>query len=119
LSLFFKQTDRVAGDFRRTSDEVANAERIARAEAENQAAAFGQKLIPVKRRLIETAGRLLEHFNRLSPGMQDLILKAGMIAVAIGPVMTAIGGITQGIGGLTTALTFLAAHPIVALVAVV
>lgn len=47
LSLIMKQTDKVAGDFKNTSDELANSQRINAAEVENQQAKLGQGLLPV------------------------------------------------------------------------
>jgi len=46
LALIMEQTDAVAGDFVNTSDSLANSERIAAAEAENQQAVIGNKLMP-------------------------------------------------------------------------
>ncbi|MCR4340955.1 MAG: hypothetical protein NUW01_13830 [Gemmatimonadaceae bacterium] len=51
LALLMKQTDRVAGDFKNTSDQLANSQRINAAEAENQRAKFGQGLLPVMEKL--------------------------------------------------------------------
>ncbi|MGH7340280.1 MAG: hypothetical protein ACREKH_07300, partial [Candidatus Rokuibacteriota bacterium] len=116
LSLLMAQTDRIAGDFAATSGEVANQERIAKAEAENMAAAFGQKLIPIKAKAIEVASGLLDRFSALSPGMQDLILRAITMAAVLGPLVTVIGGVAKGIGAVSKAALFLAANPIVLLI---
>lgn len=48
LDLIYEQTAKVQGDFIRTSDELANAERRAAAEMENAQARLGKALIPVK-----------------------------------------------------------------------
>jgi len=46
LALFYQQTDKFAGDFVNTSDELANSGRILSAELKNEAAALGAQLLP-------------------------------------------------------------------------
>lgn len=99
LSLIMGQTNRIAGDFANTSNEVANAERIEAARAEDAAAAFGQRLLPAKRRLIQVAGDLLNWFNGLSRSQQDMAIKAGLVVAAFGPVMSIMGRLARGISG--------------------
>ena len=102
MSLIMGQTNKIAGDFANTSTQGANAQRIASAEAENAAAAFGQKLLPVKLKLINAATRLLNWFTGLSQGTQDLALKAGIAAAALGPLLSITGRLAKGIGSLVT-----------------
>lgn len=78
LSLFFKQSNRVAGDFANTSGEVANQERIASAEAENWAAVIGQKLIPVKARLIAGFGALMRTLDQLGSAFMEAFRGEGV-----------------------------------------
>lgn len=47
LALIMDQTNKLSGDFTRTSGQLANAQRINAAESENQRAALGQGLLPV------------------------------------------------------------------------
>ena len=102
LALIMEQTERISGDFANTSGEVANQERIAKAEAENMAASFGQKLIPVKMRLIEIASGLLDRFMSLSPQMQNLILMGAGLAAALGPVVFMVGSVVRTISTTIT-----------------
>lgn len=51
LALIMQQSNKVAGDFKNTSDSLANSQRINAAEAENQRAKFGQGLLPVMENL--------------------------------------------------------------------
>lgn len=46
-SLIFKQTATAQGDFARTSDQLANSQRIANAEWEDAQAAIGKKFLPI------------------------------------------------------------------------
>lgn len=88
------------GDFARTSDQEANASRIAAAEAQNAAAAFGNKLLPVKMQLIKAASSLLDRFSRLNPAQQNMALKAVVVAAALGPVLKIVSGVTGALGSL-------------------
>lgn len=95
------------GDFARTSEDLANAERIAAAEAENAAAQFGNNLMPIKLQLVEVVGQLLDKFNSLSPAQQEMITKAGLLTAVLGPVLSIFGRIITGIGGLVKGVGFL------------
>lgn len=95
------------GDFARTADQDANATRRAAAEAENATAAFGQKLLPIKMKLVTVIGSLLDRFNRLGPGMQKVVMIGVAVAAAIGPIMAVVGPLVSVFGVL------LGANPIV------
>lgn len=49
LGLFFEQTNRVQGDFKNTSDSLANQQRILKAEFENVRVEIGNELLPIMR----------------------------------------------------------------------
>ncbi len=65
-SLIMKQTADAQGDFARTSDGLANKQRIQTAEWENMQTAIGQKLLPIK---IALTNFILE---KLLPALQTL-----------------------------------------------
>ncbi|MDY7101565.1 MAG: hypothetical protein S0880_10295, partial [Actinomycetota bacterium] len=77
LDLILEQTNDTAGDFRRTSDDVANSARITAAEIEEEQAAIGEALIPAMRR----AGNIKLQLARA----------AGSLAQALGPVIDKTG----------------------------
>ena len=60
------------GDFARTSEGVANSQRILTARFENQKAALGEKLLPVQKQLLEVGGDLVEILGEFVP-----VLEAG------------------------------------------
>lgn len=105
LSLLFKQTSRVAGDFADTSNQVANAERIARAKGEELAAMFGQKLLPIKAKAIGLALDLMRNLGDLggafkaafsgegitSNGLTGFMERLGVVARAVWPTLQRIG----------------------------
>lgn len=128
LALIMKQTSAVQGDFKNTSDQLANSQRIAKAELENAAAAVGSRLLPILTQFFQVITphitELVDRFKALSPAKQDMILKATALAAAVGPLSFALGGLTRVIGGVAGAvrvlgasLTWLAANPIGAAIA--
>ena len=63
--LLMAQTDKTAGDFADTSDELANQQRILSAETENAKAAFGEGLAPVMEGTQKTANDLMTVLGNL------------------------------------------------------
>lgn len=103
------KTQNSQGDFARTSDSAANQMRIAQESAKELAAEFGQKLLPVGTKILNFANDLLDSFNNLDDGTQELIIGIGATAAATGPLIKGISGITSvsskalsGISKLTT-----------------
>ena len=58
--LLMQQTADTTGDFKNTSDEMANSQRIARAQIKDAAASLGEDLLPVVAELTTLAIRLIE-----------------------------------------------------------
>lgn len=97
------------GDFARTADDQANAERIAAAEMENMQAQIGQKLLPVTRKLTELKLTLARVFmekvvpaaqkvwewvqEKLVPALRDL---GGWISRNVLPVLSTLGRFIVG-----------------------
>ncbi len=54
--------------------------------------------------LIDGMGKLVDWFTNLDPGMQQFIIRLGLILVAAGPILLLIGGIITQIGSLITAV---------------
>lgn len=111
-SVILKQTTTSHGDFANTADSVANATRRATATAKDSAATFGKALEPIMKRVIGVAAGLAEKFAHLSPGMQQTIVVVGLLLAGLGPLIAVIGNVSK-------ALAFLAANPIVLLIAAV
>lgn len=104
-ALILEQTTNAQGDFARTSEGLANQQRIANALWQDAQAQIGEKLLPIKLKLIEIISSLLERYNSLSPAQQDLIIKLGAIAAAVGPVLIVVGTLITTVGTLMSALT--------------
>ena len=75
------------------------------------------KKSPTAIKALQKLSSALEKFNSLSDGTKKTILIISGIAAAIGPVITIIGVLTKSVAGLNVALAFLAANPIVAILA--
>lgn len=126
LALIMDRTQNVAGDFERTIGSAANQERVNAAAGEELAATYGEKLIPAKQALNNAISTLIGFFASLSPQMQTAIVVVAGLAAAIGPLLLAGAGlISAGKGvigivkGVGSAMTFLAANPIVLVVAAI
>lgn len=103
------KTKNSQGDFARTSDSAANQMRIAQESVKELAAEFGQKLLPVGTKVLNFANDLLDSFNNLDDGTQQLLIGIGATAAAAGPLIKGISGITnvsskalRGISNLTS-----------------
>jgi len=122
VGLLMEQTNRVQGDFKNTSDGLANSTRIARAELENNAAVLGEKLAPIASKVIVLVNDLMDKYNGLSPSVQNNILIFVGLVATLGPVLLILGTLTTSIIALVpvvtalgTAILFVAGTPITAL----
>jgi TP901 family phage tail tape measure protein len=66
----------------------------------NMTAQIGEKLLPIKVKLMETLIQLLDKFNNLSPAQQDMIIKFTAIVAALGPVLAFLGLLITVLGFL-------------------
>lgn len=103
LALLMDQTNRIAGDFANTSGEAANQERIMAAEAENAAAKLGQKLLPIKQKIIEILGKAIEAWNGLPEPIQNTVLVLAGVAAAAGPVLFYVSKLIGVVKGMRAA----------------
>lgn len=120
LSLLMKQTDKVAGDFTNTSDQLANTQRINAAEAENTSAKIGKGLLPV----MQTFQGVLKTVTTI---MSENIGATKIVAAVVGGLAVGILAVSVGMKAyavaqtLATAATWLfnaalAANPLVLVV---
>lgn len=84
----------------------------AQADLQDQMSQLGEKVMPTITRITEGIADMLEWFNSLDQDTQNFILTVIALIAAIGPL----AGI---IGGISSALMFLAANPIVILIAAI
>lgn len=89
LALIMEQTSKVAGDFKNTSDGVANSARIQTAESENLRAKYGQGLLPVYK-LVQDAQKRLTDF--MAEHTATTKIAVGVIASLAAGVLVARAG---------------------------
>lgn len=111
-ALILEQTTNAQGDFANTSEGLANATRIAKAQFEDASAALGTSLLPVATQAASILNNLLERFNNLDPATQAWIVKIGLVAAAVGPVLVVIGSLITAVTSISAA--FAAAGPLLA-----
>lgn len=75
-ALILEQTTTAQGDFARTSDGLANSQRIATAKIEDAAAKLGQSLLPVVQAGTVATGELAGHIDLLLPALAGLAVRA-------------------------------------------
>ena len=80
----------------------------------------------IKDKIIPAVRSLTEWFTNLSEGQRSAIMGTlGVVAalapalLIIGKLVAGIGGLVKSISGISTALSFLAAHPIIAIIGVI
>lgn len=88
------------GDFARTSEGVANQERITAAMAENTAASFGQVLQPAYNALMDVVQKVMGWFDKLTDSQKRWIVIAAGVAAAAGPLITIFGAVATVIGAI-------------------
>lgn len=64
----------------------------------NLAIEIGERLLPYVDRFINFADRMMEKWDGLDQGTQDMIIKLGLFVAAAGPVLSVGGRIISGIG---------------------
>ena len=136
-----EKTANAQGDFARTGDGAANSMRTAQEATKEAAASFGTLLAPYVAQAAQMATRLLKQLAKMPEGQKKTVLAIAGIVAVIGPLLSALGSVTMGIGGLTklfslglpkatsaaaagtkalgAAFSFLAANPVVLIVAAV
>jgi len=115
LAIVMEQTAQVQGDFAATSDQAANAQRIATATFQEAQAALGEAFLPALTLLAQGATKVLEGFLALPGPVQEVIsivtiLGAGALIAApkVIALTTAIQGFTSAAGGKKAILSSLA-----------
>lgn len=107
LGLFFKQTERFAGDFVDTSDQAANKARILNARYENLSADIGRKLLPVYERLLDAGVYLVDNTDDIINVFRQSIPTVASLSAGIGAFIIVQNAASVATKGLTIAQTAL------------
>lgn len=60
----------------------------------------GPMIVDMMQEIIPIIKDLKDGWDSLSPGMQEFIVKAGLVGIAAGPLITQIGNVTTALGGI-------------------
>lgn len=120
------KTKNAQGDFARTSGGAANQMRMFQENMKQLGATFGAVILPKVTQFVVGLNDMLIKFQGLSPSTQNLIITLAALAAAIGPLAMGISAVVNAVNfaitavkGLQIAMAFLAANPVVAVIAIV
>lgn len=102
-----------------TGDQIDEIKARATATMAEVGATLLEKLAPSLEKAAETVGNVLGKLADLDGEMLTNILNVGLVVAAISPVAKIVSGIAKAVDGVSSALTFLMAHPLVALTAAI
>lgn len=97
-------TKNAQGDLARTMDSPTNKLRVMKEQTQQLGIQFGQLLIPILEKLMNTIKPLLDKFQGLSKEQQETIIKIGLVVAAIGPVIMIIGKVISIAGTFSTVI---------------
>ena len=110
-ALIMKQTSAAQGDFARTSDELANKQRIVKSQVENTIATLGNQMLPVVLAVTTRVSDLVAWISTWDESTIKLAIALGVAVAAAGPLMTVVGkgistfqNISSVIGAVTAAM---------------
>lgn len=102
--VIYDQTSTAQGDFARTSDGLANSQRILTAKFKDVGTELGTVLLPLAQKLVEWITKAVDWFSDLSPTMQKTIVIVAGLAAALGPVLMVLGSIITAVTALAPIL---------------
>ena len=103
LAIAVEQSKNAIGDFSRTSEELANQERITSSRIQDLKESFGNILLPMALTLTKAIRSMVLTLQELSPGAKKAILVIAGIAAVVGPLLLIIGGLALAIPAITAA----------------
>lgn len=117
-ALIMEQTGSAQGDFARTSDGLANQQRIMAAQFEDTKASLGTALLPAMTQGVGIANTLVGGFNALPGPLQTTVVAAGAAAGGLALLGKSAGAIADGVGavkaGVAAVQAFSAANTLAA-----
>jgi hypothetical protein len=103
-SLLLQETDRWAGDFARTSDDVANKQRILRAEIEDQKALLGEAFVPLQQSWLDIQRDMIPVLGELASATALWTGSISAAEKALRDAAAAGGGTVDGLDGAAAAI---------------
>lgn len=93
LALAVEQSKNAIGDFARTSEDLANQERITSARTRDLKVAFGKLLLPIALKITKVLQKVVAWMTNLSPGTKKAILIIGGLIAVLGPLLLVLGSL--------------------------
>lgn len=93
------------GDFARTSDGLANQQRILAAQFQDVKASLGEQLLPIVSKAAGFFINLLGTFKGLSPEMKTTVTIVAGLAAAMGPLLIVGGSLVKNFGLIRAAIS--------------
>jgi uncharacterized protein Yka (UPF0111/DUF47 family) len=109
--LIMERTTNAQGDFARTSDQLANSQRILRAQLQNLREQLGSALLPIVTTVVQKLADAITWFQRMPDPIRDVSVALVALATGLGVVLPMLGGVAIAVGALSA--------PVVATIAVV
>lgn len=104
LALAVDQSKNAIGDFARTSQDLANQERITDAAIQDLKVSMGKALLPAAMALTKAIRGVVEWMNNLSPQAKKIILIVGGVLAVLGPLLLLIGSLALVIPIITAGM---------------
>lgn len=83
LALIMEQSSAIQGDYERTADGAANAQRTLRAQIANMRAELGQAAVPIMQEALGALSAMLGAFNDLSPRTKENVSQFLVLGTAL------------------------------------
>lgn len=96
------KTNNAQGDFERTGAGTANSARVFKESLKELGAVMGQNILPVITPIIQKLSEMVQNFGKLSPSMQQTIIKILAIIAIGGPVLVVIGTLVTAVGAIVS-----------------
>ena len=109
LALLYEDTEKVAGDFVNTSDDLANSFRNLQTDLGEVAIELGEELLPIAKDIVSVLRDWVERFSELTDQQKKVVLAIGGIAAAMGPLLIVVGQVTRALPPLITGIQALTA----------
>jgi len=113
------RTTKAQGDFERTGGAAANQTRMFQESLKEIGVQMGTIILPMVTKVITKLNEWLLAFQGLDTGTKTTILVILGIVAVLGPLVAIIGTLISVIGGISAAFTFLAANPILLVIAAI
>lgn len=121
-ALIMEQTTNAQGDFKRTSEGLANQTRILKAQFMDTAAKLGTLLLPYAQMLVQWLSKIMAWVQALNPEQQKMAVIIAAVAAAIGPLLMVLGTLLTSFSAIATFVSgplLAALAPVIAVIAAI